>query len=179
MSDDIEVRPFESAGEYERMIDYFLGGDAEFLRGMGVDLAKLPARDFWLRASLADHERGDDAKERLYVAWLRGGELVGHSSLSHIEPGEQGHIHLHLWRPELRRSGLGLELFTRSMDLYFERFDLRRIVCEPYAENPAPNRVLSKLGFRLLRRYRVAPTSIAFEQDVNRYELTREERAAR
>ena len=179
MSDRIEVRPFESAGEYERMIDYFLGGSEEFLRGMGVDREKLPAREQWLKGVLADHERPDDEKERLYVAWLTDGELVGHTSVSHIVPGEVADIHLHLWRPELRRGGLGAGFFARSMDVYFERFCLKRILCEPFAENPAPNRVLSRLGFRLLERYRIAPASIAFEQDVNRYEMTREEWAAR
>ena len=160
------------------MIDYFLGGGEEFLRGMGVDPAKLPTRAEWCEAALADHALRDDEKERLYVSWLHDGEQVGHSSISHIELGQQAHIHLHLWRPELRRGGLGTVFFTRSMDLFFERFGLKRISREPYADNPAPNRVLSRLGFRFIERYRTTPTDIAFEQDVNRFEMTREERFA-
>lgn len=178
MGSAIDVRPFESRAEYEGMVDYFLGGSDEFLAGMGVDPAKLPMREEWLATLLADHERPDAEKNRLYVAWLVDGELVGHSSISHIELGDEAHIHLHLWRPELRRGGLGSELFARSVDLYFDRFRLKKLVCEPYAENPAPSRTVEKLGFRFVERRRIFPSSIAAEQDVDRYELTREERAA-
>jgi RimJ/RimL family protein N-acetyltransferase len=175
MRDDIEVRPFASEGDYERMIDYFLEGGEAFLRGMGIDPGKVPERADWLARVTAEHPRPDDRKERFYVAWYLKGEPVGHSSISHIQHGASAHVHLHLWRPELRRSGLGTELVARSIDLYFERFRLERILCEPFAENPAPNRVMAGLGFRLLERRRMAPNPITFVQDVNRWEMTREE----
>ena len=82
-------------------------------------------------------------------------------------------IHLHLWKSQLRRAGLGTEFVRRSAAFYFERFNLQKLVCEPWAENPAPNRVLEKLGFAFVRRYRTIPGVIAFEQEVNRYELRR------
>ena len=179
VDDAIATRPFAAPGDYEAMIDYFLGGGDAFLLGMGVDLAKLPSREAWRQAVLADHERPDDEKERFYVAWLYEGVLVGHSSISHIAPGETAHCHLHLWQPELRRSGLGPAFLERSIDLYFERFRLRTVACEPFADNPAPNRVLPRLGFRRIGRVRTVPTSMAFEQDVVRYEITREEWRAR
>jgi RimJ/RimL family protein N-acetyltransferase len=175
----MEVRPFESSAEYEGMIDYFLGGDEVFLRGMGVEPAKLPARADWLSATLVDHERPEDQKERFYLAWYDADQLVGHSSISHIRLGEVANVHLHLWRADLRRTGLGMEFFARSIDAYFDRYSLPRLACEPYAENPAPNRTLEQLGFRLVERRTCVPTAIAFEQDVNRYEVTREEWAAR
>ena len=37
-----------------------------------------------------------------------------------------------------------------------------------------PNRVLERLGFRHVKRYRTVPSSIAHEQDVHRWEITRE-----
>jgi RimJ/RimL family protein N-acetyltransferase len=74
---------------------------------------------------------------------------------------------------------MGRVLLARSIDLYFKRFRLETVECEPYAENPAPNRVLTRLGFRWVRRYRTVPSNIAFEQDVNHYELDRGEWEAR
>lgn len=59
------------------------------------------------------------------------------------------------------------------MDIYFERFRLEKIASEPYAENGAPGRVLERLGFRHVKRYRTVPSSIANEQDVDRWEITR------
>ena len=175
MTDRIDVRPFESPHEYEGMVDYFLGGDEAFLRGMGIDPARMLAREPWLAALLADHDRPDAHKDRLCLAWRLDGALVGHSSASHIRVGEEAHAHLHVWKPELRRSGLGRELFARSIDLYFERLRLQRAVCEPSAANPGPNRTLARLGFRLVRTYRTVPTSMALEQDVSHWEVSREE----
>ena len=124
----LTVRPFESEIEYERMIEYFLGGGEAFLLGMGVDPAKLPEREVWLQATLADGARSDAEKERFYLAWLHDSEQIGHSSISHIQLLEVAHVHLHLWRSKLRRNGLGTELLARSLDFYFERFALKTIV---------------------------------------------------
>jgi RimJ/RimL family protein N-acetyltransferase len=175
MSRELEVRPFESPAEYAAMVDYFVGAEPAFLRGMGVDPGRLPAREAWLAAALADAQRPLAERERLYLAWLVDGVLSGHSSASHIEVGVQANVHLHLWRPDLRRSGLGSALFARSVEHYFELLELERVVCEPYAGNPGPNRTLVRLGFRLVRTYRTVPTNIALEQDVSRYEVTRAE----
>ena len=179
MSERLEVRPFESPAEYAAMIDYFVGADPAFLRGMGVDPARLPVRAAWLASVLADHERPDSQRARIYLAWLVDGVLAGHSSASHIEVGVQAHVHLHLWQRDLRRSGRGTLLFARSIEHYFERLGLARVVCEPSAANPGPNRTLARLGFRCVRTYRTVPTNMALEQDVSRYEITRAEWAQR
>jgi RimJ/RimL family protein N-acetyltransferase len=175
--EEIEVRPFSSREEYELMLDYFYKADDPFLRGMGVDRLKLPERDKWLDALLADHEKPDRERDRFYLVWLFRGRRVGHSSINEIVLGTEAFIHLHLWNSELRRAGLGTEFARRSANFYFERFNLKKLVCEPSADNPAPNRVLEKLGFAFVRRYRTTPGVIAYEQDVNRYELRRPNQA--
>jgi len=171
--EEIEVRPFSSREEYELMLDYFYKADEAFLRGMGVDRLKLPERDKWFEALLVDHEKSDNEKDRFYLVWIFRGERVGHSSINKIVPGIEAFIHLHLWNSQLRRDGLGTEFVRKSANFYLERFNLRKLVCEPWAENPAPNRVLEKLGFTLVGRYRTIPGDIAYEQEVNRYELRR------
>lgn len=174
----IGIRPF-AADDLEPMVDYYLRGSSAFLAGMGVDLARLPSREAWLDAARIDLARPDSEKKRFYVAWLVDGTIAGHSSISHIAFGESAHVHLHVWRPGLRGSGLGTECLARSIDLYFERFRLRTLICEPYAENPGPNRTVARLGFVLEKRYRTIPTEIALEQDVNRWVLERDAWRAR
>jgi RimJ/RimL family protein N-acetyltransferase len=173
-----EIRPFTTQRELEGMIDYFLESSEEFPVRMGIDLALVPSRESWLQATLIDAERPDLDKERFYVGWYADGKLVGHSSISHIEHGKTAHCHLHLWDGSLRRSGIGPAFLAQSIDLYFERFALRTIASEPHAHNPAPNRALPKLGFRLVRRYRTVATSMSGELEVCRYEIGREEWAA-
>lgn len=155
------------------MIDYFVDADDAFLRGMGVERALVPSKEDWLRSVLADHERADDEKDRLYVGWFYRGLQIGHSSVNRIKVGEEAFFHLHLWRPDLRTAGFGAHLCRRSIEIYFDRLRLKRLWCEPYAENPAPNRTLPKLGFQFIKRYRTVPGTINFEQDVNLYCLTR------
>jgi RimJ/RimL family protein N-acetyltransferase len=169
----IEVRPFASPEEYSAMIDYFLLAEESFLRKMGVDPTRLATRDDWLRQVLVDHDKPDGDKDRFYVAWILDGKQVGHSSINGIRIGEEAYLHLHLWQPELRKSGLGIQFLERSIDFYFEHFHFKRILCQPFAENPAPNRALVKLGFEFIKRYRTVPGSINYEQDVNLYELRR------
>jgi len=171
--EEIEVRPFSRREEYELMLDYFYQADEAFLRGMGVDPLKLPQRDKWLDTLLVDHEKPDKESDRFYLVWIFRGERVGHSSISDIIHGTEAFIHLHLWDSKLRKAGLGTEFVRRSANFYFERFDLQKLVCEPSAENPAPKRVLEKLGFKFVKRYRTIPVVIAYEQEVNRYELRR------
>jgi RimJ/RimL family protein N-acetyltransferase len=175
--EEIEVRPFSSREEYELMLDYFYKADDAFLRGMGVDRKKLPERDEWLDALLIDHEKPDNERDRFYLVWIFRERRVGHSSINQIVPGTEAFIHLHLWDRQLRRIGLGTEFVRRSANFYFDRFNLKKLVCEPWAENLAPNRVLEKLGFVFVRRYRTTPGVIAYEQEVNRYELRRPNRA--
>lgn len=170
MTDDAGIRR-SLVGDFESVVDYFHGAGPVALRAMGVDPAKLPARQDWLATMLAQHEASDRETERRYVTWVHRGTPVGHSSLSHIVYGDHANIHLHLWRPELRASGLGTTWFRLSVAYFADKLALQTIVCEPYAENPAPNRVLTKLGFTFVKRYRTTPGPINFEQDVNRWEL--------
>lgn len=165
----IEVRPFAGRPEYEQMVDYFLNADDEFLRGMGVARSALPLREDWIRSALRDHDRPNHEKERAYLAWIHEGAAIGHSSINKIQVGEEAFIHLHLWLPARREGGLGTTFFRLSAARFAADFSLKRLYCEPYAENPGPNRVLQKSEFRFVKRYRTVPGPTNFEQDVNQY----------
>ncbi len=167
----IQIRPFADRRDYERMIDYFFGADDTQLLAMGVDRKKFPTRDVWLESVLLDHQRSNSLKDRSYLAWEHEGTPVGHSSINKIKVGEEAYIHLHLWVESLRKGGLGTQYFQASIAEFTCVFRLRRIYCEPYAENPGPNHVLLKSGFRFIKRYRTVPGAHTFEQDVNRYVL--------
>jgi RimJ/RimL family protein N-acetyltransferase len=91
--------------------------------------------------------------------------------VNRLQYGRQAFVHLHLWPAVRRREGLGFMFFQMSIAQYVSRLKLHSIFCEPYAANPAPNRVLQKAGFRFVRTYRTTPGALNFEQDVNRWEL--------
>ena len=93
---------------------------------------------------------------------------MGHSNLTFLEYGKETHMHLHLWNPNARKKGLGLEFLNQCISYYFECFKLKILICEPYALNPAPNAILSQLGFTKTRTYKTKPGAINFEREVNR-----------
>lgn len=167
------VRPMEP-DEVRYVIEYFLGSDEAYLRGMGVDPAKLPSAGEWEALLRADFARPIEARRFFYVLWEADGVPVGHSHINDIRYGEDASMHLHLWRPERRRRGSGTRFVRASVGIYFERFALRRLYSQPYALNPAPNRALPAAGFELVRSYETVPGWINFRQPVNEWVLTRE-----
>ncbi|MEL7119370.1 MAG: GNAT family protein [Bacteroidota bacterium] len=82
-------------------------------------------------------------------------------------------MHLHLWKPELRKRGEGTQLVKMSLPLFFETFKLQKLYCEPYALNPAPNKTLPKLGFQFVEQYETIPGWINLPQIVRKYVLDR------
>lgn len=169
-----DIKPFSCKADYERMIDYFLQADQKFLISMGVDPGRLPIRKDWLDRLLPDLERSDCEKQTYFLSWLYNGVAIGHSNVNKIKYGEEAYIHLHIWAPEHRKAGIGTEFLRKSANAFIRKFALKSLCCEPYAENPAANRVLSKVGFRFIRRYRTVPGLINFDQEVNQYVIQHE-----
>jgi RimJ/RimL family protein N-acetyltransferase len=154
------------------VVDYFINSDAEFLIEMGAQKEKLPSRQGWLNKLHNEFDKPVEQKEYYYILWLNNGQPVGHTNINFIEFGETAKMHLHLWRPNQRKRGMGEVFLRNSISIYFDKFDLQTLVCEPYAKNPAPNKILPKLGFEFVKEYETIPGEINFPQLVRKYVLT-------
>ncbi|HSP40486.1 MAG TPA: GNAT family protein, partial [Gillisia sp.] len=97
---------------------------------------------------------------------------VGHSNINRIIYGTEAYMHLHLWKSDWRKKGLGTQLVIKSLPFYFKMFKLKNLICEPRAINPGPNKTLEKVGFELERTYVTIPGSINFEQEVNSWKMS-------
>lgn len=157
---------------YERIVDYFVSGDANFLDGMGVDPKLLPSREVWLKTLYENHQKPIEERTIFYVIWHVDGNPIGHSNINKIVYGQEAYMHLHMWQSDTRKRGLGLELLRKSIPFYFADFKLKNLYCEPYALNPAPNKTLKKLGFEFIKEYETKPGVISFLQRVNRWCLS-------
>lgn len=171
---NISVREF-IASDIENIVDYFFYAEKDFLKGMGAEKDKLPKREKWIQNLQSELAKPNKEKGYYYIIWLLDNTPVGHSNVNHISFGESAKMHLHLWKGEKRKSGLGLKFLKMTIPLYFEKFELKKLICEPYSENIAPNMTLKKIGFNLIRTYETIPGMINFRQRVNRYELTKEQ----
>ena len=83
-------------------------------------------------------------------------------------------MHLHLWNNNSRQKGWGTTFVIKTIPFYFEKFDLQKLYCEPYALNPAPNKTMERIGFKFVKTYRTIPGWLNFEQQVNLWEMTLE-----
>lgn len=161
--------------DIDSIVGYFVDATPEHLLGMGVDRVKLFPRKRWSELIAEQLAKPNAEKELYYVIWEVDGKAIGHSNINKIRYGDEAYMHLHMWTPATRTQGLGTSLIKMTIPFYFENFDLQNLFCEPYADNPAPNKTLPKVGFKFLERYVTTPGIICFEQPVNRWVLTRED----
>ena len=169
----IEVRDL-TIDDITFIADYWLTSDPNYLIGMGVDLNKLPTRDGLTKMLTRQVNLPDSQKTSLAMILEVNGEPSGHCNVNEIKYGQEATMHFHLWTKDNRQKGLGTTMVSRSLPTFFERLELKVIYCEPYAHNPAPNRTLKKMGFEFIKKHVTIPGSLNFEQEVNRFKLTRE-----
>ena len=169
----LNVREIQ-VNDIEKIVDYFVYADAEFLEGMGADKSKLPKKEKWITKLESEFEKSYKNKDFYYIIWLLDNQAIGHSNINNIEFEKSAIMHLHIWDKNKRKSGLGLDFLRLTIPYYFRNFGLKKLICEPSSKNIAPNKVLKKLGFKLVRTYDTTPGWINFHQTVNRFELNKE-----
>jgi len=161
-----------NGGDIDAIADYWLHSDPDFLVSMGVDLDKVPPRADFIEMLQGQLQKPTAEKQSYCLIWEIDGESAGHCNINNITFGKEASMHLHLWRPHLRQKGIGLKLLGMSLPYFFSSMQLKNLVCEPRAENMAPNKALEKLGFTYIRSYLTVPGSINYEQVVKRWELS-------
>lgn len=153
--------------------DYWFNAKPDFLAAMGVDIEKLPSPEDFSKM-LSEQIRTDIKHKKSYaLIWEINGEAVGHCNVNNIRFGEQATMHLHMWNSSNRRKGIGTALVQQSLPFFFERLGIHTLICEPYALNPAPNKTVENVGFIFTKRYSCIPGALNFEQEVNRWELSK------
>jgi len=158
--------------DIELIIHYWLNSDPDFLTGMGVDLSKIPVWEKWNKMLSEQLQQSYEEKKSYCLIWLADGKAIGHSNVNKIIFGEEAYMHLHIWKAETRKKGWGVTLVKMCLPFFFKNLKLKKICCEPYTFNPAPNKVLKKVGFDFVKHYITTPGWINFEQPVNLWELS-------
>ncbi|CAN5908676.1 hypothetical protein BH11BAC7_BH11BAC7_23840 [soil metagenome] len=161
--------------DIDPLTHYWLTAPPEFLAGMGVDLQKMPRPEEW--SMMLNEQLNTPVKDKksYCITWLEDGVAIGHSNISKILYGEEAFMHLHLWNNASRKKGNGSAFVKLTLPYFFENYKLKKLCCEPYALNPAPNKTLKKAGFTFVKKYTCVPGILNFEQEVNLWEMTREQ----
>src|SRR5215467_6850344 len=169
----LTVRPL-AREDFDGFIAYFTRASQADAERMGLAIDKVPS-PAQLRSDLeAMIATPVDRLRSFVLAWCIDGKTVGHSSLKDIVWGDVGSMHLHMWRADLRGKGYGPRLFCLSALDFYDRFNLKRIMCEPKADNPMANRMLQRIGFPLVLTHVAASSELSVVCELNRYEIPRD-----
>ena len=160
--------------DIEPLTRYWLTAEPEFLIGMGVDLRKMPRPEEWSMMLNEQLQTPLQDKKSYCIIWLENDVAVGHSNINKIIFGQEAYMHLHLWNNVSRKQGNGTAFVRLTLPYFFENCKLKKLYCEPYALNPAPNKTLQKAGFAFVKKYTCIPGTLNFEQEVNLWEMTYE-----
>ena len=171
--DQLNVREIEHK-DLEYLLDYWYNLTPEHLINMGADINKLPAKNDFSKMLIEQINLPLEKKQSYALIWESNAKRIGHSNINQIEFGKSATMHLHLWRSNRRKKGIGTKLIKKSIPFYFKNLKLTTLFCEPYALNPAPNKTLKRIGFEFVKKYTTIPATLNFEQEVNRWLLTRE-----
>ena len=164
----LAVRPM-TGDEVQRMVGYFHDADDEFLALLGADRSRFPDRTTWCDLARDDMARPLPEREYHYLIWEVDDRAVGHCNINKIAFGRDAYLHLHLWEQPERGRGLGTRLLAESVAIFCRLFELEAVYSEPHALNPAPNKTMERVGFRLERTYETTPGWINVRQQVNRW----------
>ena len=156
--------------QFKLMVDYFLSADESYLTALGINKQLLPDKQAWLDSISKELAKPLETRSSYHLGWFCDDQVIGHARLTDIHPGHCGNIHFHIWYPNYRHKGLGIELLTQSINHYYQIFNLNKLISEPVASNEPPNKLLRQFGFTFVEQLKKQPHPICFEVDVNRYE---------
>lgn len=171
---NIKVREIEEK-DIAALCDYWFESDPKFMHSLGVDVSLLPERKVLEDLISIQISQAHRDTSGYVLIWEYENKAIGHSNINSILFGELAYMHLHLWKVEKRKKGMGTAFVKKSLPFYFKNFKLKKLFCSPYALNPAPNRTLAKVGFEYKRQYVTTPGSINFEQEVKEWCMTKEQ----
>ena len=170
---DLSVREIQQE-DVRNIVDYFLKADHQYLLNMGVDIAKVPSEEQFYSYLSGQIKLPIEERISFCIIWLVDGIPIGHSNTNPTSFGKEAFMHLHIWKPDERRKGMGAELLRLTLAMFFEKLQLQDLYCQPYAHNPAPHATLAKNGFEFVKEYVTVPGMLNFEQPVKLWHMSKE-----
>ncbi len=67
---------------------------------------------------------------------------IGHSNVNDIKFAKEATLHLRLRKSTDREKGIVIELVKKLLPFYFEKLNLKKLICESYALSYMSNKTL-------------------------------------
>ena len=157
------------------IVGYWNNSSTDDLLAMGIDINNIePLRNLGDRLE-GQLELPYKNKAAYVLVVMMDEKRIGHCYVNNLIFGEEAFMHLHIWESNKHKKGIGSEMVRQSIPHFFEKLKLQTLFCEPAAMNPAPNKTLERIGFKLIKRHTTIPAGWTFPMEVNRWKMTLED----
>lgn len=172
----VKLRDFSNT-DIVLFLDYIYHSPAGFMDSIAVDLNKMPSEvDMSEILRVKCGQNGGLTPSKMnWLTILYNGEAIGFHSIDNIIEGDDGIFHAHLWKQDMRQLGLGGYTYPIACKIFFERFNLRRILFKTPIQNMGAIRVKEKLGIRQIGEEVIDFGAIKDNTTAKVFEITREE----
>jgi len=137
----VSVRDFQ-ASDIQKQLDYWYRSPAGYLESIGVDPARLPSESE-MAANLA---KVCGKSEIPAVTILVNQCAIGVHLVAPVVRGESAVFHAHIWDASWRGKGVATRSYPLACEIFFKRFQLKRIDFKTPLQNIGAIRVKEKLG---------------------------------
>lgn len=129
--------------DLQRVADYWLLGDQDHFRSMGVDVDGLGDRKALVQRFAQALPTGEPDQMKHGFAFDVDGVMVGYTYLNRYTPTEN-YSHWHIVDPQWRNSGLSSLLYPYRLKTYFALTPIERLIHQTRVENVGVNRLLDR-----------------------------------
>lgn len=172
----IRFRDYEPS-DIDRICDYWFRSPKGFLGSIGIDQEKMFSEsDIRNSMTKSFNSRIPDIElksEGLVIEYK--GEPIGTHIINEIEFGLKGIFHAHIWKPEFRQIGIGTYTYPRACKIFFDRFQLQKIVFKTPVDNLGANLLKKKLGMKPIEKIKLCEGPVKDGTVANVYVLFSEE----
>lgn len=170
---EITVREVEK-DDIQYIVGYWNNSSTDVLLAMGIDINNIESLK-----NLGDRlekqlELSYENKAAFVLVAMIDEKRIGHCYVNNLIYGKEAFMHLHIWKTNMHKKGMGSEMVRQSIPHFFEKLKLQTLFCEPAAMNPAPNKTLERIGFKFIKRHTTIPAGWTFQLEVNHWEMTLE-----
>lgn len=171
---DVHLRDLKLA-DISSIMDYWYRSPLAEIEAMGVDRSKMISEEEF-RAYFVEKVESNIQKPESQMTHLIvevNGHPIGYHSLSPFVENEEGTFHSHFWDKNFIGIGVGTISYKKSCDIYFERFNLKKIIFKTPVKNIAAIRIKEKLNIKKVGEGVLEGSVYIVNTLVNIYQLDR------
>ncbi len=126
---DVHLRDLQLS-DIDSIMDYWYRSPIEEIEQMGVDRSKMISEEEFRSFFIEKYDTNDKQTitQMTHLIVEVKGHPVGYHSLNPLNVNEEGTFHSHFWDKNYIGVGVGTISYQMACDIYFERFNLKKII---------------------------------------------------